>query len=194
MTLTPEQLATLNTHIKANTNQINGVQIKDMPNNSDANEAIANWYKTTASPDYWVWGTGVTRSTVYHTVTDLPSVFDWATYKAQAVTEQGAWTQMFMGDSAPFSNLSLRNGVFRIFSGSGAQNAQRAHIFACARRKASNIEKLFAAAPVNIGGITVSVDNGNTVASAAGSTTNPFVMGYEGSVSAQDIETARNLG
>lgn len=190
MKMTPSQQTALKADIAANTNQVmfNGqlTNINAIPFGDDGNPVIAAWYnQTTAS--YFVWRTSVTRSMVYHTLSPDGTVWDWAAYKAQSVTEQGAWVQMFMGDVAPFDNLNFRNGVFNIFSGSAPQNAQRAHIFSIGRRLATNIEKLFSSAPVNAGGITVSVSNGNTVAQPLGSALNPAVMSFEGKVTAADI-------
>lgn len=203
MPLNASQLATLKTNILANTSTIPagmanagafvGVQIKDIPNDSDGNLAVATWYNLVASPGYWVWQSAVNRTTIYHSTTDLPSVFDWQTFKNQSVTEQNAWVQMFMGDAAPFHKIALRNGVFNIFSGSANQNAQRAHIFAAARRLAKNIEKLFSAAPGTEGGISPVANNGNTLGHALGGTTNPAILSYEGSVTAQDVNSALNL-
>jgi hypothetical protein len=203
MPLSAQQLQTLKTSIAANTAAIQagqanagifiGSQIKDIPNNDDGNLCIATWYNLVAAPNFWAWQSSVSRTSIYHTTSDIGRVFDWQTFKAQSVTEQNAWIQMFMGDAAPFHRISLRDGVLSIFSGSAAQNNQRAHIFATARRLAKNIEKLFAIAPVAEGGVSPITNNGNTLTDALGATTNPAVMVFEGSCSAQDINTARNL-
>jgi hypothetical protein len=203
MPLSPAQLTTLKANILANTATIQagqanagafvGMQIKDIPNDGDGNLCVATWYNLAASPNFWCWQSAVTRTQIYHKTSDLPSVFDWQTYKAQSVTEQGAWTQMFMGDQAPFANIGLRNGVFSIFSGSGAQNAQRAHIFANARRLAKNIEKIFAVAPATESGIAPVANNGNTLTDQLGNTTNPAIMQFEGNVSSSDVNSALNL-
>ena len=62
--LTTAQLQTLKADIAANTNTINGVQIKDMPNSGDANFAIAKWYSQTATPDFYVWRSNVSRADI----------------------------------------------------------------------------------------------------------------------------------
>lgn len=203
MPLNAQQLQTLKTNISANTATIQvgqpnagafvGMQINAIPNNDDGNLCIASWYNLAASPSFWGWQSAVSRTAIYHTTSDIHSVFDWQTFKAQSVTEQNAWIQMFMGDAAPFHRISLRDGVFSIFSGSTAQNNQRAHIFATARRLAKNIEKLFAIAPVAEGGVSPVVNNGNNLANALGATTNPAVMVFEGNCSTQDVNSARNL-
>lgn len=178
--LTAQQQNTIKAHILATP------ELAALANIGD-DTAIANWYKEIASPNYFVWRTAVSRSEVYHGITAEGTVFDWQTFKSQSVTEQNAWVQMFMGDNAPFNKLSFRNGVFSIFSGSGAQNLQRAHIFNCGRRLASRLEKLLSAVPANAGVIVVSANNGNTLASALGSSANPAFMGYEGVVTPEEI-------
>lgn len=167
--------------------------LNSKPNNGDGNFDIAAAMNLEASPAFWVWKSSIERKDVNYTVGPNNTVFDFSAYKSQSVTEQGTWELMFMGGVAPPSMLNFRNGVFNIFSGSSPQNAQRAFIFSVCRRKATRAEKLFAAAPTNAGGITVGPNNGNTVADALGATTNPAVMGYEGAISGNDVEQARNL-
>ena len=77
MPLTSAQLQTLNTAIAANATPIPagypwtgayaGQAINTLPNNADANTAIAGWYNLDASPSYFAWKPSVTRSDVYHT-------------------------------------------------------------------------------------------------------------------------------
>ena len=191
--MTLAQLQAIKASIAANTTVVqfgpNAVAIKDLPNNGDANAEIANWYNLTASPGYWVWHTSVSRVQVYNTASDLPSTWNWTTYKNQAVGEQNAWVQMFMGDQASFAQLNVRLGVSQIFTGSAAANAQRDHCFAVGRRLSRNIEKLLAVAV-----LSPPPNTGNTgLAATRGQTTNPDVMGLEGTISGQDVTDARNL-
>lgn len=196
MQLTSAQLTTLKSSISATATQIsvNGVNvaINAIPNTGDGNDAIAAWYNLTAGTPFWVWRTSVSRSDVYTTVSDLasPTVWNWTTYKGQSVVEQGAWTQMFMGDACNFANLNNRSGVNAIF---GAAGTQRDHVFSIARRLATNVEKLFASAVVSVGGIAVVAAVGNVLTDALGSTTNPAITAVSGLLSAQDVNTARNL-
>lgn len=105
---------------------------------------IHAWYNQQATPDYWVWRTNVQRREIYHSTGPEGSIFNWTIFKAQSLTEQGAWREMFMGDEADFSLPNLRAGIANIFSGSAQQNAQRDHCLAIGRKRASRIEKLFA--------------------------------------------------
>ena len=186
MPLTPSQRQTLATHIAADPT------LAAQPNNPDGWAATAAALNATAAPTFYVWRGSLTRSEVYHQTSPANTVFDWGTFKAQGATEQTAWTQMFMGDSAPASRLNFRDGVAAIFSGSGAPANMRAHIFASARRAATRAEKLFAAAPVATGGLSPSAANGNTLANPLGGATNPGVMAFEGQVSPLDVELALN--
>lgn len=135
--LTPAQKVTLKAHILAN---------QDIaPLYNDGNlSGLADALNAKAAPDFWVWRTNVTRAELYHGTSPDGSTWNWNTYKAQSVTEQGAWVQMFMGDQANFALPNLRAGVAAIFTGSAQQNAQRDHCLSMGRRLASRIEKLLA--------------------------------------------------
>ncbi len=201
--MTEAQLTTLKNDIAANTNTIPagqpwtgafaGVQVKDVPNTGDGNFAVAGWYNQVSTPNYWVWKKTVSRAEVYHLTSPDGTVWNWSTFKAQSATEQTAWIQMFMGDVAPFYLLNFRDGVFAVFSGSAAQNNQRAHIFASGRRQATYFEKLYATVPTTTGGIVVGTNNGNNLANAAGDPTNPYVPVLDGAVTADQVQTARQL-
>ena len=147
--------------------------LSTLPNTPDNNDVIAQAFNALASPDFWCWRTNVSRSDIYNTTDDLAGSWNWTTYKNQGVAEQNAWTQMFMGDAADFSQANLRAGVSAIFTGSAAATAQVTHILAVARRKARRIEK--------------------TLATGTGSIASPAVMGFEGIISYTDVAAARNL-
>lgn len=165
--LTPAQLQTLKAAILAD-NALNS-----QPNTGDGNSAIAAALNLTASPSYWVWRTNVTRADLYHGTSPDGTTWNWTTYKGQSVTEQNAWTQMFMGDTANFALANLRAGVAAIFTGSAPQNAQRDHCLSVGRRLATRGEQV--------------------LATGTGSPASPAVMGFEGSLTYQDVEMARNV-
>lgn len=199
MALSQADRVKLKAHIDANTNTVvvGGVtmQIKDVPNTEDTNEDVANWYNQFCSPVYWIWKTQVTRAEIYHTVgPEGNTIWNWNTYKAQNATEQNAWTQMFMGDNAPAYLLNFREGVFRIFGGAVGTDSgkQRVHTFGVCRRNARQIEKVIAVAVATIGGILVSVDNGNDgVVNNRGTTTNPDYVGADIVTNRSEVTTAR---
>lgn len=179
--LTTAQLQTLKAAIDADG------ALAAQPNNSDGAFAIAAVLNQLASPDYYVWRSNVGRADVYNTVGDGASTWDWTIYKNQSVSEQNAWTQIFMGDQANFGQLNVRVGIGKIFTGSAGANAQRDHVLSVGRRKATRCEKIFAVAVV-----APPANTGNS-GGARGATTNPDVLTFEGTLQYQDVEAARAL-
>ena len=188
MPLTAAQLATLKADILANTNAIPqgmanagafvGVQIKDIPNDSgDGNLAVASWYNLNASPDYWVWRTSVAKGEYVNATSVDGTTFNWtgAGFITRSQGERDAWREMFNGTNTVNPSLAqVRQAFSDIFSGATAPApANRTHMSAISRRNAKNGEKLFA--------------------TGAGSTVAPSVMGYEGNISLQDVNSALNL-
>ena len=167
MLLTAQQKATVKAAILADV----GVSQTFIDGNTPG---VADYMNANASPAFWVWRTNVTREEVYTLQNDLPvsgaqtGFWEWTTYKNQAVAEQNAWVQMFMGDTANFSRLNLRDGVGKIFTGSAAANAQRDHCLAIGRRLASRVEKI--------------------LATGTGSTASPGTMVVEGPLTATDVQ------
>lgn len=123
-----------------------------------------------AQPAFWVWRTSVTRAEIYHGTSVDATTWSWTVFKQQNITEQNAWVQMFMGDTANMSLPNLRAGVNNIFTGSAPANAQATHILTIGRRLASIAEKLFAVGP--------------------GTTVTPATMSFEGHLSDADIQGA----
>ena len=180
--MTPQQLTTLKTYIDSQPD------LSSDPNNDDGFVATAKKLNAVASPAYLVWRSSVARTEIYNTTGDGGSTWAWDTYKGQSTAEQGAWREMFMGDSAPFDKLNTRVGVGKIFSGTGAQAAQRDHVLSIGRRQVTRAEKLFAVAVTN-----PPANTGNDgVAGNRGTATNPDVMTFEGLVTASDVQQARN--
>ena len=147
--------------------------LANQPKNADANTLIAAVYNLTASPAYWVWRTAVSRADIYNTLDFEGNSWNWTTYKNQGIAEQNAWTQIFMGDQANFAQPNVRAGVAAIFTGSGAANAQRDHCLSVGRRQCTRAEKLFAA--------------------GLGTSVAPSVMTFEGALTYQEVESARDL-
>ncbi len=201
MALDPTLYTTLNAHIASNAATVTfggqTLAIQSTPVNGDWANVIADWYNAMNDTAFWGWKAFVTRQSVYFELGPANTVFDWGTYKAQAATEQNAWTQMFMGDNAPFTLLSFRDGVFSIFSGSTAQNNQRAHIFGVGRRLCTRGETVLGVVPVNAGGLVVGPNNGNTTANPLGDPTNPAFLRFNSTddkiakLSGSDVYKAR---
>lgn len=160
MALTTAQKATLKTNILSITGPGSPAEMYTDGNLS----GLADYYNVTASPDFWVWRTNVSRAEIYNTASPTGSFWDWTTYKNQGASEQNAWTQMFMGDAADFSRQNLRDGIGKIF---GAANAQTTHCLAMGRRLATRLEKV--------------------LATGTGSAASPAVMGAEGALRFDDL-------
>lgn len=200
MQLTPADRQKIKDHVLANVNTVvtpqnpEGVAINLVPVTVDYYTEVTDWYNALVNPAYWVWKSAITRSEVYHKVGPDGTVWVWNTFKAQSITEQNTWTQMFMNDIAAPYLLTFREGVFNVFSGSAQQNTQRAHVLASFRRQARRWEQVLATAVVTVGGIAVDVDNGNVLVNALGDSTNPAVLpiGTDGTYS-EGVITAAQL-
>lgn len=202
MSFSPVQQAALKAAIAANTTQVayagSQVQIKDLPNAGDANFAIAFWYNQAASPAFHVLRTDVGVDEILDQVTwpnftpaDAPD--NTVTYQNRAIllqTKQMNLQLMLQGRSSfDASRTTLRAGLNDATTNlpSGPAGASRsggwANILPVLRRPATNAEKLFAVAASGVG----------TGVGALGETTNPALMTFQGAVSLDDVESARNL-
>lgn len=168
--LTASQLTALKADIVAD------ATLNAFPNNDDGNFAIAAAYNINASPDFWVWRTRVTKSELVTNVGPEGTTFNWTGngFITRSVGEQTAWSEIFNGEDAVNASLAnVRQAFSDIFSGTGNAAANRTHLLAVSRRKASRAEKLFA--------------------TGTGSTGSPAVLNFEGTITHQDVNTARNL-
>jgi hypothetical protein len=166
--LTPAQLALLKADILADST------LNAFPNNPDGNTAIAAAYAIAASPNYWVWRTFVADQEIYERSfgAGADQNWSWTTYIGRSQGERDAWRQMVnMAGGLNPSLSNTRAGVADIFSGAGGAN-QRTYLLTVSRRLATRVEKL--------------------LATGAGTTANPSVMGFEGMLSADDVQAARN--
>lgn len=144
-----------------------------LPNTSDGSFAIAALYNATASPDYFVWRSSVTQDEI------TQNGFDWVRVDNLSVGKARIWEWMFDNSSSTFnpSKANVRAGIQEVWKGTAADLAVQAAVFSHCQRLAKRIEKLFA------------VGTGTTVVNGIG----PSTMVFEGSVSYQDIDEARNL-
>ena len=171
--MTNAQLIALKAHIAANINLVNGVPIDTLPNNPDANLAIAAWYNGNATPDFWSWKTAVSKADAVQSAGPEGTTFAWVGngFITRSAGEQAAWRELFEGGTCNPSLTNVRQAFSDIFSGTGNAASNRTHLLAVARRKSSNVEKLFAV--------------------GTGSTASPAVMGFEGAISGNDVTQAR---
>lgn len=165
--LTSAQLQTLKTDILADP------ALSGQPNTPDGAFAIAAAYSLVAAPDFWVWRTFVADSEIYEATSVDATVWSWTIYIARSQAEREAWRQMVnMRGGLNASLANVRTGIADIFSGAGGA-AQRTHLLALGRRKATRVEKLFAA--------------------GTGSTASPATMVIEGLLNYVDVLNARSL-
>jgi hypothetical protein len=168
--LTTQQLTAIKANILANPD------LSSQPETADGAFAIAALYNLTASPDFWVWRTFVSKAEYVQSTGPDGTVFNWtgAGFITRSVGERDAWREIFNGsDSCNPSLPNVRQAFQDIFSGTGVAANNRAHLAAVSRRKATRIEKL--------------------LATGTGSTADPATLGYEEQVTYQDILNARNL-
>lgn len=167
MSLSQSQLASLKADIIAD------AVLNAIPNTPDGAFQIAAAYNLTASPDFWVWRTFIAQHELVSVTSPDGTTWSWTIYIARSQGERDGWREMFAdtgGINAALPNV--RQGLNDIFSG-GTGAAQRTHLLAMGRRKSTRAEKLFA--------------------TGTGSTASPATMTFEGNLTFQDIQDARNL-
>jgi hypothetical protein len=168
MPLTTAQLSTIKADIQANSD------LNSKPNTPDGNFEVARLYGLVASPDYWVWRTSVSKGEFVQSTSVDGTNFVWTGngFITRQAGEQAAWREIFNGTG--FCNPSLpnvRQAFTDIFSGTGNAALNRTHLATIGRRKASRVEKL--------------------LATGTGSTASPATMGFEGTITGDDITEAR---
>lgn len=167
MALTPEQAAIVKADILAN--QV----LSAFPLSNAGSYEIAKLYNLPASPAFWAWRTSVNEQDIVSKPGPDATTWSWSVYIARSQGERDAWARIF--NSSHSCNPSLENvrlAFSDIFSGaSGA--AQRTHLTAVCRRLTTRIERL--------------------LATGTGSTLSPGLLGYQGPVTSDDIQYAREL-
>jgi hypothetical protein len=166
-TLTLAQCAVLSTDILT-TNQSEFAQAV-----TDGNHpAIAAAYNANAAPDYWVWKTSLTKKEIVETTTEDATSFSYTIHIGRSQGERDTWTTVIPDPMNP-SLLNLRQGFADIYSGAGG-TAQRAHLLAIARKRATRAQKLLL----------------TPAGGSPGSTGNPQTLVYAGAVDNFDIALA----
>lgn len=200
MALSSAQKATLKAAIAANTTVpggtsiYNATPINQIPNNSDGNQAIAEWYNTTAVPDFFVWNSQAPIASVFDNVvwanltpTDPPDGTQaWANRSLACQGKQFNLQTILIGAQGVINGTkaNIRAGLQDALTSvpSAAGGTTQAAGWTNVRdkglaRKATRAEKLFAD---TTGG------NGST-----GQTSAMPVL--DGPLSAGDVDAARNL-
>lgn len=150
----------------------------DAARQSGDDAALADYYNTNASPDFYVWRTSVTQQEYTNAIGPNSTTFNWAGtggYIARSQGERDAFRAIFNAGESNSVNPSLANvraAFDDIFSGSGAGAVNnRTHMMDVSKRKATRLEKLFA--------------------TGTGSSVSPALMVVEGVISPSEISGAR---
>jgi len=138
--------------------------LSSLPPNSDGAFAIAAAFNLDAVPDFIVWRTSVSIDEI------MNNGFVWTAVDSMTVGKARIWDWMSRLGSINPSKTNIRQGLVDAF---GAGSAMANGILPHLKRKATRAEKLFA--------------------SGTGSDAQPATMAFEGAISFQDVEAARNL-
>ncbi len=132
--------------------------------------AVAGWFNATATPDFWVWRTSLTEAEITQATSVDGTTWNWTGtgYITRSQGERDAWARLFATGTANPSLANTRQAFSDILSGSTAPApANRTHMLAMARRKATVAEKL--------------------LATGTGTTASPAVMAAEGAVTTNEM-------
>ena len=165
MPLTPTQNAVVKADILANPD------LNAIPNSADGAYAIADLYNKIAVPDFIVWKVRLHEQEITSLTSAEGTVWSWTAFISRTVGEQEGWSRMFNGTyTINPSLLQVRNGLADIFSG-GTGAAQRTHLTAISKEKATRLEKL--------------------LATGAGTTLDPATRVFVGNTNHSEIAEAR---
>ena len=158
--MTPEQIQTLKTFALADQTAAGYIA-------AGSDGLLAAWFNEATA--FIVYRTNVPRIEIQNETGTggaggTASEWDWTVYKGQSVSEQGAWRDMAMGDGINFSKIKVREGIAKIFTGTGAVAAMRNHILSFATRTANRVEQALAV--------------------GTGTPASPATMAYEGTIDA----------
>lgn len=157
------------------------------PMNGDGAYAIAEAYNLPAAVDFYVWKTSVSTSDIYDNIAwanftpaDTPDgTQTWANRSLACQGKQFNLQTILVGrDSINATKSNIRSGLQDALTGipSGASGATKSggwnNVQAIMYRKTTRAEKLFA--------------------TGTGTTGSPALLGFEGNLSYQEVELARN--
>lgn len=136
------------------------------PNNSDGAYAIALALNALASPAFIVWKTSVSVDDI------MRNGVDWTRVDNLSVGKARIWDWMTKLGNFNAAKVNIRAGIDATWVGTAADLAVRAVVYTHCKRPATIIEKLFA--------------------TGTGTDADPAVMVFEGAISYQDVDSARN--
>lgn len=135
------------------------------PSNSDGAYAIAEAINQPANPAFIVWKTAVSVDEI------MRNGMDWARVDNLTVGKARIWDCLGRLGTFDASKINVRAGIDAAWVGTAADLAVRAAIYTHCKRSATVIEKLFA--------------------TGTGSDASPATMSFEGAISYQDVQAAR---
>lgn len=163
MALTTAQMQAIKAYIVAD-NTLNA-----QPNTNAGNSVIAGVLNAIASPTFTVWRTNVTQDEI------MQNGFDWVQVDNLSVGKARIWEWLFnnSGRSMNPAKANVRAGIAECWKGTAAMLAVRAAVLAHCKHASNVLEKI--------------------LASGTGSDADPATMGYEGTITPDEIEQARSL-
>jgi hypothetical protein len=135
------------------------------PANSDGAYEIAARLNVAASPEFIVWKTNVNPDEI------MRNGMDWTRVDNLSVGKARIWDWLTKLGTFNAAKVNVRAGIDATWVGTAADLAVRAQVYTHCKRSATVIEKLFAA--------------------GAGSDASPATMDWEGAISYQDVQVAR---
>jgi hypothetical protein len=142
-------------------------QLAAQPMTSGGALVIAEAFNLQAAPAFVVWRSSVTRAEI------LQNGFDWTRLDNLSVGKARVWSDIFVDGTINPSKTNVRTGIESVWVGTAQDLAVRAAVYIHCKRNATRAEKLFA--------------------TGTGSDAVPATMGFEGAVSSDDVQQAREL-
>lgn len=128
---------------------------------------IADAYNQTADPEWVVWKTAVDPTEI------MTNGMDWTRVDNLSVGKARIWDWMTQLGTLNAAKANIRAGIDATWVGTAADLAVRAMVYTHCKRAASRGEKI--------------------MSTGACSTATPATMGFEGSLTYQDVEAALQL-
>ena len=135
------------------------------PQGSDGSYAIAELLNLKAAPDYIVWKTAVSIDEI------MRNGMQWDRVDNLSVGKARIWDWLGRLGSFDASKVNVRAGIDAAWVGTTADLAVRAAVYVHCKRPATVVEKV--------------------LATGAGTDASPSTMGFDGTVSYQEIEAVR---
>lgn len=141
--------------------------LEALPHNGDGAYAIAQVINKPADPAFIVWKSDVSVDEI------MRNGIDWARVDNLTVGKARIWDWMGRLGTFNAAKPNIRAGIDATWVGTAADLAVRAAVYTHCKRAATIVEKLFA--------------------TGVGTDATPATMTFEGAISYQDVEAARNI-